>query len=113
MDLHSARSLRAGHSADKLEHITDFSTHPGYSPAERAALAYAAALTQTPVDVSDAIFAELQAHYDTAAIVEITGTAAIQNFNAKFNGALRVDVNAVCPLPLPGTRWPDAHSPDN
>ena len=105
MDLHSARSLRAGHSADKLEHLLDFQTHADYSPAERAALAYAASLTETPVAVSDEIFAQLQAHFNTPAIVEITGTAAIQNFNAKFNGALHVDVNEVCPLPLPGTRW--------
>lgn len=105
MDLHSARSLRAGHSADKLENLTSFATHPDYSPAERAALAYVAALTQTPVAVTDEIFGQLQVHYETTAIVEITGTAAIQNFNAKFNGALRVAVNGVCPVPLPGTHW--------
>ncbi len=105
MDLHSARSLRAGHSEDKLRAILEYATHPEFTPAERAALAYAEGMTRTPVDVSDEVFAALEAHFDTPAVVEISVFAAYQNFNAKFNGALRADVNELCPVDLPGVRW--------
>ena len=43
--------------------------------------------------------------FDTPAIVEIAVFAAFQNFNAKFNGALRVEVNELCPIEIPGGRW--------
>lgn len=94
-----------GHSEDKLRSIVDYATHPEYSPAERVALAYTEGMTRTPVDVPDEVFDSLKAHYDTPAIVEITVFAAYQNFNAKFNGALRTDVNEMCPVDLPGLRW--------
>ncbi|MEK6711861.1 MAG: hypothetical protein AABZ64_14925 [Nitrospinota bacterium] len=65
-------------------------------------MAYAEGMTRTPVEVPDPIFGELKRHYDTPAIVEISILAGYQNFNAKSNGALQVDVNAFCPIPFPG-----------
>jgi alkylhydroperoxidase family enzyme len=102
VDIHSSRSLRAGHSEEKLRAILEYAAHPEFTPAERAALAYAEGMTRTPVDVSDEMFAALREHFDTPAIVEISVFAAFQNFNAKFNGALQADVNALCPVDLPG-----------
>ncbi len=104
MDIHSARSLRAGHSEDKLKAILEYAAHPDFTPAERAALAYAEGMTRTPVDVSDEVFGALKEHFDISAIVEISVFAAFQNFNAKFNGALQADVNQLCPVNLPGMR---------
>ena len=105
MDLHSARSLRVGHSQEKLAAILDYATHPDFNPAERAALAYAEGMTKTPVDVPDEMFETLKSHFDTPAIVEMTAFVAFQNFNAKFNGALQSDVNELCQADLPGLKW--------
>jgi 4-carboxymuconolactone decarboxylase len=104
VDLHSARSLRAGHSEDKLAAILDYAGRPEFTEAERAALAYTEGMTKTPVDVPDAVFDALKAHYNTPAIVEISVFAAYQNFNAKFNGALRTEINEFCPVDLPGLK---------
>ncbi len=104
MDLHSARSLRAGHSEAKLAAILDYAAHSEYTDAERAALAYTEGMTKTPVDVPDAVFDALKAYYDTPAIVEISVFAAYQNFNAKFNGALQTEINEMCPVDLPGLK---------
>ena len=94
-----------GHSEEKLAAILDYTTHPDFSSAERTALSYAEGMTKTPVDVPDEMFETLKAHFDTPAIVEMTAFVAYQNFNAKFNGALRADVNELCQADLPGLKW--------
>lgn len=105
MDIHAARSLRAGHGEDKVLTIMDYATSSAFTEAERAALAYAEGMTKTPVQVSDADFEALKGHFDTPAIVEITLFVAIQNFNAKSNGALQVDINELCPIEVPGGKF--------
>lgn len=47
-------------------------------------------MTATPVDVSDAVFEALRAHFDDDAIVELTEAVAWENASARFNRALRV-----------------------
>jgi 4-carboxymuconolactone decarboxylase len=94
-----------GHSEEKLAAILEYQAHPDYTPVERSALAYAEGMTRTPVDVPDEVFESLKSHFDTPAIVEITAFVAYQNFNAKFNGALKADVNELCGADLPGLRW--------
>ena len=61
-----------------------------FDDAERAALAYADAMTITGEDVSDELFARLGRHFDDDAIVELTATIAWENASSKFNRALRV-----------------------
>src|SRR5512143_1429120 len=64
------RGLAGQRLRDKALHVRGFATHPGFSAAERAALRYAAESTQTPVEISDATFAALQAHFTDRQIVE-------------------------------------------
>jgi len=47
-------------------------------------------MTVTGRDVSDQLFARLQAIYDDDALVELTATIAWENASSKFNRALRV-----------------------
>ncbi len=56
-----------------------------FSPAERAALAVAEAMTVTPADISDELFADLRAHYSEEQIVELTATIALENYRARIN----------------------------
>ena len=63
-----------------------------FSPAERAALAFAGELTKTPEGVSEAAFAELRKHWNERQIVEITAVACLFNSFNRFNNALGVDL---------------------
>jgi alkylhydroperoxidase family enzyme len=63
---------------------------PLYTEAERAALAYADAMTVTGLDVSDELFARLREFYTDDEIVELTETVAWENASSKFNRALRI-----------------------
>ncbi|MDA1001375.1 MAG: hypothetical protein O2807_12780 [bacterium] len=83
----------------------DYATSPVFSEAERVAMAYAEGMTKTPVQVSDADFEALKGHFDTPAIVEITLFVGIQNFNAKSNAALQLDINELCPIDVPGGKY--------
>jgi len=47
-------------------------------------------LTITGREVSDALFARVQALFDDNAIVELTEVIAWENASAKFNRALRI-----------------------
>ncbi len=45
---------------------------------------------RTPVDVTDALFARLRAHFDDAQLVELTYVIALENLRGRFNLALGV-----------------------
>jgi alkylhydroperoxidase family enzyme len=63
-----------------------------FTPAERAAVDFAEALTKSPAAVPDAVFAELRKHWNERQILEITATAALFNSFNRFNNALGVDL---------------------
>jgi alkylhydroperoxidase family enzyme len=61
-------------------------------------------MTRTPVDVPDALFAEVRRRWSEAQIVELTASIAWGNFRARFDHALAVEAEgysegAFCPLP--------------
>lgn len=63
-----------------------------FTPAERAALAFAEELTLTPAGVSDRTFEELRAHWNERQIVELASVACLFNSFNRFNNALGVDL---------------------
>ncbi len=63
-----------------------------FTPAERAAIAFAEELTKSPAGIADATFAELRRHWNERQIVEITATACLFNSFNRFNNALGVDL---------------------
>jgi AhpD family alkylhydroperoxidase len=74
-----------------------------FSDLEKLVLDYAAAISQTPVDVPDALFARLREHFDDAQLVELTFAIALENLRGRFNLALGIDAAGfspgVCPPP--------------
>ncbi len=67
-------------------------------------LDYSVAMTQTPVEISDGLFAALRANFNEAQMVELTATIAWENYRARFNHAFGVEAQgfsegAYCPLP--------------
>ncbi len=83
-------------------------------------LDYAVALTKTPVEVPEELFAPLRAALDDAQIVELTATIAWENYRARFDHALEIGAQgfsegAVCALPERGTapyKITDSKAPD-
>ena len=102
----------AGLDDAKLAELADFD---GDAPAsatlfgevERCVLRYADGMTDTPVDVSDELFAELRGHLEEIQIVELTSAFAWEHYRARFDHALGVESEgfsegAFCPVP-PGS----------
>ncbi|MFQ5746731.1 MAG: carboxymuconolactone decarboxylase family protein [Gemmatimonadota bacterium] len=76
-----------------------------FSEAERAVLLYADAMSDTPAEVPDAVFAGLRAHFDERQIVELTAAIAWEQFRARYNRALGIESEGFaeggfCVLPL-------------
>jgi alkylhydroperoxidase family enzyme len=72
---------------------------------ERLTLEYADAMTQTPVEVSDAVFARLRERFSEAQLVELTSAIAWENYRARFDHAFGIEgenftEGAVCAMPV-------------
>lgn len=73
---------------DQLEHIWDFAQHPAFSPAERAALAYAVAASSVPNAVDHTIKSNLHQHWDDGEIVEIAAVVALFGYLNRWNDSM-------------------------
>ncbi|MDP6567945.1 MAG: hypothetical protein QF578_24180 [Alphaproteobacteria bacterium] len=93
--------MQEGLSEDQLVAVGDYAGSPHFSTREALALKYADRITLSDQDVDDALFEELRAEFaEPAAIVELTAIVAFENFRSKFNHALQVEANGVCPVKL-------------
>ncbi len=90
MDINAAVGSQLGVSDAKILALDAYQTSPLYDEPERAALAYADAMTLTGADVDDALFAQLRRFFDDDALVELTAVIAWENASSKFNRALRI-----------------------
>jgi AhpD family alkylhydroperoxidase len=89
-DAHAAKGSRLGVATEKIEALDDYVNSPLFSVAERVALEYADAITETQRDVDDELFARVQRHYDDDTIAELTMIIAWQNASSRFNHAFRI-----------------------
>jgi len=96
IDLNSAAALERHGAPEKLAALPEHETSPLFSDRERAALAYATAVTDPARHVDDALFAQLQRHFPEQEIVELTALVAFQNMSSKFNAALGVPAQGFC-----------------
>lgn len=79
---------RYGAEQEQLDHIWEFATHPVFSPAERAALAFAVAASAVPNAVNDALSDALRAHWTEGEIVEILGVVSLFGFLNRWNDSM-------------------------
>jgi alkylhydroperoxidase family enzyme len=73
--------------------VGDISSDSPFDARERAALAYADAMTLTgsdDYDADDALFDTLRRHFSEDEIVALTAIIAWENASSKFNRALRI-----------------------
>jgi hypothetical protein len=78
----------AGVSEQQLMALPDFERSPAFNDVEKLVLRYATAMTNTPVEVSDAMFEALRQHLDERQLVELTSAIAWENYRARFDHAL-------------------------
>ena len=90
IDLGSQISRRWGLSDEELLALPSYRTSALFTDLEKLVLDYAVGMSRTPVEVSDALFAELREHFDDAQLVELTHLIAIENMRGRFNLALGV-----------------------
>jgi AhpD family alkylhydroperoxidase len=111
VDLNSAAALERHGSPEQLAALADYETSPLFTGRERAALAYAEAVTDPAHRVNDTLFAWLQRHFSDQEIVELTALIAFQNMSSKFNAALGVPAQGFCALPVASGREPRPGEP--
>ncbi|HXJ89121.1 MAG TPA: hypothetical protein VMS18_20050 [Candidatus Binatia bacterium] len=57
----------------------------GFAPAESVLLRMADCLADTPSNVSEELYQELRSHFSEEQLIELTATAALENFRARYN----------------------------
>ena len=89
--MNAAVGNRNGISTEKLEALLeDYAKSPLFTDAEKVALEYADAITDTRRDVDDELFARLRQRYDDDTIAEMTMVIAWENSSSRFNRAFRI-----------------------
>ena len=100
VDLNSFLGLERGNTQDKLLALPLFEESTLFNEREKSALAYAEAVTRSDRRVDAALMAQLRAHFDDQAIVELAVLIAYQNMSSKFNAALGVPALGFCAVPV-------------
>ncbi len=104
IDLGSQIARRSGLSDAQLLALPRYQESDLFTSLEKLVLDYAVGMSRTPVDVPDALFAELRQHLNDAQIVELTSVIALENLRGRFNLALGVGAagyseGMVCAVP--------------
>lgn len=91
---------------EQLAALPNYEKSAAFSEVERLVLEYAVRMTETPVEVPEALFAALRTHFDEAQMVELTAAIAWENYRARFDHALGIGAQgfsegAFCALPEP------------
>ena len=94
-----------------MEALPRYESSALFSETEKLALEYADAMTQTPVEVPDALFAKLREKFTDAQLVELTATLAWENYRARFDHAFGVEAEgftqgSYCAMPARGSAKP-------
>ena len=79
-----------GLDVERLKGIDSYATSPAYTDDERAAIAYADAMTTDPHTVTDEQVADLRARFGNAGVIELTYQIGLENMRARVNSALGI-----------------------
>jgi alkylhydroperoxidase family enzyme len=94
----------SGITAGQIGNLSNYRADVNFSELERLVLEYADAITETPVEVPDALFARLREKFNEAQLVELTSAIAWENYRARFSHAFGIEAEnfsegAVCAMP--------------
>jgi AhpD family alkylhydroperoxidase len=104
VDLNSSLGMDRGVERARLSELDRFEESALFSGREKAALAYAEAVTRSDRTVGPELIGRLRGHFDDQAIVELAALIAYQNMSSKFNAALGVPAHGFCAVAAPSSR---------
>jgi alkylhydroperoxidase family enzyme len=87
---HTPFALKEGISQDQIDAIQSWSKSQLFDSKDRSVLAYTDSMT-LDVHVPDAIFNEVNQHFDARGMTELTATIAAYNLVSRFLEALEID----------------------
>ena len=95
---------KTGITPEQIANLAAYRTNLNFSQPERLVLEYADRMTQTPVEVPDALFIRLRENFNEAQLVELTSAIAWENYRARFDHAFGIEgenfsEGAVCAIP--------------
>lgn len=104
IDIGSTVARKHGLTDQELLALPGYRDSPLFDQVDRLVLDYAVAMSNTPVDVPDALFDRLREHFSDAQLVELTHVIALENHRGRFNLALGVGAagfsdGMVCAVP--------------
>lgn len=79
-----------GLDVDRLKHIDDYATSPLFSDDERAAIAYADAMTTDPHTITDEQVDDLRRRFGDDGVIELTYQIGVENMRARMYSALGI-----------------------
>lgn len=79
-----------GLDVDRLKYIDDYATSPLFSADERAAVAYADAMTTDPHSITDEQVDDLKRRFGDAGVIELTYQIGVENMRARMYSALGI-----------------------
>ncbi|OBF60164.1 transposase [Mycobacterium sp. 852002-50816_SCH5313054-b] len=104
-----------GLDIERLKDLDNYATSPLFSGDERAAIAYADAMTADPHTVTDEQVADLRARFGDAGVFELTYQIGLENMRARVNSALGITEQGfnsgdACRIPWATQEGPAAES---
>jgi len=92
---HTARAAeRYGASGARISEVWNYERSDLFTPAEKAALAFAQAAASVPNAVDEKIGRELREHWTDAEIVEILGVVALFGYLNRWNDSMATSIEA-------------------
>jgi AhpD family alkylhydroperoxidase len=79
-----------GLDMERLKEIDGYATSPAFTDDERAAIAYAEAMTTDPRTVTDEQVADLRTRFGDAGVIELTYQIGLENMRARVNATLGI-----------------------
>ena len=91
-------------TAEMIEELPNYKRSKLFRPTERMVLEFVDAMTATPVEVPEELFARLQAEFTEDQLVELTSAIAWENYRARFDHAFGIGAEgfsegAYCAIP--------------
>jgi AhpD family alkylhydroperoxidase len=85
LDFGSMLAQKSGLAPETLRDLSNWRRSPQFDDLDRLVLEYAEAMTRTPVDVADELFARLREHFDERQLVELTVAIGLENTYSRCN----------------------------
>ena len=110
LDFGSTLARSHGVTEQQLRDLHRWADSDAFDEQESLALAYADAMTATPLTVTDELVDQLRAVFTTEQVVEVTAFIALENQRSRFNHALGITsqgfTKGTCALPVEAEAQP-------